>query len=170
MAWNFHFEPVTDDHLLLLFEWLSQPFVSKWWGDPKEELELIRNGRRSGEAHGYVVFTDNNPVGYIQSWRPSDFSDEDWHAEQPEGTLGVDVFIGNNTDTGKGIGPAMIRQFCGRLLDEDAKRIIIDPDPENEYAVRAYLKTGFTPLKEYKTPSGTILLMELDLENFGKNA
>ena len=160
----FTFEPVGEQHMSLLFDWLSQPHVRKWWGDPQRELELIRTGRRSGEADGYVATIAGTPVGYIQSWVPSEFDEEEWLKEQPEGTLGIDILIGDPDLTGKGLGPAMIGEFCARLRGDGAGRIVIDPDPANEHAVRAYHKAGFAPLAEYTSPSGRTLLMEFKPE------
>jgi aminoglycoside 6'-N-acetyltransferase len=150
--------------LPVLADWLTQPHVSKWWGEPNRELELIRTGRSSGEADGYVVYLAGQPMGYVQSWVPANFDEEEWMQQQPEGTIGVDIFVGEPAVTGKGLGPAIIRQFCAKLIDDGAKRIIIDPDPANERAVSAYRKAGFRPLAEYPSPSGATLLMEFNRE------
>ncbi|HVG51189.1 MAG TPA: acetyltransferase, partial [Xanthobacteraceae bacterium] len=55
---DIHFVPVGEEHLPLLAGWLAEPHVRQWWGDPAIELELIRNGRETGEADGYVAFVD----------------------------------------------------------------------------------------------------------------
>ena len=51
---TFSFEKVNDEHLAMMHEWLGKLHITRWWGDPDHELELIRTGRASGEADGYM--------------------------------------------------------------------------------------------------------------------
>lgn len=63
---------------------------------------------------------------------------------------------------GKGHGSAMLRQFTDALFGEGAPRVIVDPDPANLRAIRAYAKAGFRPIEERDTPFGRVLLMARD--------
>lgn len=166
MTRHFRFEPVENAHLPMVSKWLESPRVREWWGDPVKELELIRTARSSGEADGYIVYLDDDPVGYIQSWyldKVSDLDEEPWLKEQPAGTIGIDIFVGEQAATGKGIGADMLRQFCEKLIANGARRIIIDPDPANMRAVHAYRKAGFSEIAVYKNAAGSALLMELEI-------
>jgi aminoglycoside 6'-N-acetyltransferase len=138
------FEPVCDAHLPMLARWLVEPHVRQWWGDPDVELELIRNGRESGEADGYVGLVDGAPAGYLQSWEPHKFPGvEPWIAELPAATVGVDIFIGPPDLVGRGIGARLIAAFVARLCARGHRPIVIDPDARNCRAIRAYEKAGF---------------------------
>ncbi len=138
------FMPVGDEHLALLAGWLAEPHVRQWWGDPAEEIELIRDGRITGEADGYVGFVDDAPAGYVQSWEPSTFVGfEPWIADLSPGTIGIDIFVGPPHLIGRGIGTLLIRAFVARLRARGHDRIIVDPDARNARAIRAYEKAGF---------------------------
>lgn len=152
----------------LLAGWLEQDHVRAWWGDPDEELALIK-GSVEGEddTQAWLALIDDKPVGYIQSWRPSDYArpewleEAPWLADVPPDTLGIDIFIGDSAQTGQGLGPAIIRSFAGTLFAEGAPRLIIDPDPANRRAVRAYEKAGFRAYGRHIGEDGATLLMEM---------
>jgi len=44
---------------------------------------------------------------------------------------------------GRGHGSAMLALYARRLLAQGAPAVLIDPDPDNERAVRAYRRAGF---------------------------
>ena len=62
----------------------------------------------------------------------------------------------------RGHGSAFIRAFADRLLGEGVPRIVIDPDPNNGRAIRAYEKAGFHRDRLAATPDGPALLMIRD--------
>jgi RimJ/RimL family protein N-acetyltransferase len=145
------FVPVTKEHLPLLRRWMSQPHWQEWWGEPDTELGYIVamiEGRDSTEP--YLFQVDERPVGYIQVWyvKPHQVEpwtkDSPWLLELPPETVGVDLSIGEADDLAKGRGHA---------------EIIIDPDPANTRAVRAYLKAGFRPISHLEGRFDGILLM-----------
>jgi aminoglycoside 6'-N-acetyltransferase len=149
------FEPVCDAHLPMLARWLAEPHVRHWWGDPDVELELIRTGRETGEADGYVGLVDGAPAGYVQSWEPRKFIGvEPWIAELPAATVGVDIFVGPPGLLGRGIGTRLIAAFVARLRAQGLRRIVIDPDARNCRAIRAYEKAGFVRDKLVVGPDG----------------
>lgn len=164
---QFRFAPVTPDDKSILRKWLSTPSSREWWGDPDHEISLIFDGEKTGESSGYIVHGDDGPFAYIQSWpsdkQPADaIKREPWVAEQPVGTLGVDITIGRPDLLGKGLGTEVVRQFCQKLFAEGAPRLIIDPDASNQRAVRAYEKAGFSRFDQFTNPDGSItLLMEM---------
>ncbi len=163
------FERVEDRHLPMLLAWLSEPHVRQWWGDPEVELGLIRDDCKSGEVDGFVFHVADEPVGYIQSWIPSQYDEEPWAKDLSPDTQGVDIFIGRPERTGKGFAPLALRAFAARLFEKGAQRIVIDPDAGNRRAIRAYAKAGFVPFGEWIDESGRTLLMELTRTEFERN-
>jgi aminoglycoside 6'-N-acetyltransferase len=162
------FQQVAEDHLPMLHVWLRQPHVRQWWGDPDEELMLIRQILTEDDGtEGFVVFVESVPVGYIQSWRPANFAGGHWAEESPwlrdvpRDTVGVDVFIGPANLIAQGVGPQIIRAFAKKLFERGAPRLIIDPDAANKRAVRAYEKAGFTVFGRHDGKIESTLLMEL---------
>ena len=63
--------------------------------------------------------------------------------EFPSHTVGVDLSIGDGASLSKGYGSQALRAFVRLLREQGHDTIIIDPDPQNLRAVRAYEKAGF---------------------------
>ena len=161
------FAPVVDDHLPLLHAWLSEPHVRQWWGDPDKEVELIREGCATGEVEGFIFHVAGEPAGYIQSWMPFQYPEEEpWAKDLPADVPGIDIFVGPAELTGRGVASLALRAFAERLFAAGASRIVIDPDAGNRRAVSAYTKAGFVPYAEWIDVSGRTLLMELTRTEF----
>jgi aminoglycoside 6'-N-acetyltransferase len=74
--------------------------------------------------------------------------------------VGVDLSIGEEYNLSKGIGSAVLHAFVGKLRAEGHTAIIIDPDPENMRAVRAYAKAGFRPVPNLGGSTQGALIMQ----------
>lgn len=149
------FLPVAAEHLPLLDGWLRQPHMREWWGEPEEELGFIRDmveGRDTTQP--YLITVDGAPVGYIQVWYIGHYQNERWVRDHPwlldlpAEAVGVDLSLGDPASLSRGIGSAALRAFVAGLRGEGHDVIIIDPDPTNLRAVRAYEKAGFRPIPE----------------------
>ena len=71
------------------------------------------------------------------------WGEADEFAHMPLGARAIDGFIGRPDLTGRGLGARFLRQRGDRLLAAGAPALVIDPDPSNERAVRAYRRAGF---------------------------
>ena len=159
------FRPLEKTDLPLLKSWLQAPHVTQWWGDPDSEIAEISAFL---EDPLVIVSLLDRPIGYIQSYDPHEEYDHPYQ-DQPVGTLGIDQFIGVSELTGLGHGPAMIKAFCRMLFEQGASRVVVDPDPENHRAVRAYAKAGFRRADIRNTEYGTVLLMQRDAKDEMRN-
>lgn len=147
------FRPVTPADYPLLARWLNEPEVREWWGEPEKELSDIREmveGRDT--TRPFVIELDGAPVGYIQYWfighhqNAAWVAEHRWLAQVPGEAVGVDLSLGEPGLLSRGIGSAALAAFVRRLRAEGFRDIIIDPDPTNARAVRAYSKAGFRPI------------------------
>jgi RimJ/RimL family protein N-acetyltransferase len=163
------FLPVTAEHYPLLRRWLEEPHMREWWGDPEQELGYIRDmveGRDT--TRPFLITLDGEPVGYIQYWfighhqNETWIRDHPWLSELPSDTIGVDLSLGEAERLSQGIGSAALAAFVGRLRAKGYDRIIIDPDPANRRAVRAYMKAGFRPVPHLQGRTGDVLIMQHD--------
>jgi aminoglycoside 6'-N-acetyltransferase len=154
----YEFRPMTADDLLMVKRWLAMPHVVQWWGEPDEQFDLVRGDLAHPAMDQFIVATGGCPFAYIQSYDPEDWGTHPFGV-QPEGTLGIDQFIGQPDMIDRGHGSAFIRAFIKRLLADRAPRILTDPDPANTRAVRAYEKAGFQKDRMVNTPDGPALLM-----------
>ena len=151
---------MSTDDLPLVKEWLARPHVREWWGDPDEQFGLVSGDMNEPAMDQYIVSHDGVPLGYIQCYRLTD-----WNicfGPQPEGTRGIDQMIGVSGMIGQGHGSGFIRAFIEDLLASGTPRVVVDPDPANARAIRAYEKAGFAKDKLVDTPDGTALLMVRD--------
>ncbi len=164
---HIRFAPVTPDDYSLLLGWLDNPQVREWWGEPKTALDKIRvmvEGRDT--TRPFVFSCDGKPAGYIQCWSVGDevaggnAPEAPWLLDLPEDTVGVDLFIGEPAQLGRGIGTSVMRAFLARLFAEGVKTVIIDPDETNLRAVRAYEKAGFVAYDRHRHKTGVTLLMK----------
>lgn len=171
MKQDITFTPLTVADLSLLADWLSLPHWRDWWGDDAQtDLAHIRDmieGRDS--TRPFLFHLNGMPVGYIQVWRIADARIEPWLSlapwvmDLPDDAVGVDLSIGPATLLSRGIGSRALADFVALLRTEGHSTIIIDPDPRNHRAVRAYAKAGFRPIPEFRDRAGNCLLMQHQL-------
>ena len=83
----------------------------------------------------------------------------------PMDAAAVDRFIAPDyVQHNQGVEPGRdaLKAFLAMLRGEGYETIIIDPDPENGRAVRAYQKAGFRPIPELEGKTPGVLLMKHD--------
>jgi aminoglycoside 6'-N-acetyltransferase len=157
MAPDYAFRPMTSDDLPVIRQWLAQPHVRKWWGDPSEQYDLVSGDLDEPAMDQYIVSIDNGDFAYLQCYDLTAWNTG--FGEHPPGTRGIDLFIGEPGMIARGHGSAFIRAFVDERLRNGAPRIVTDPDPANGRAVRAYEKAGFEKTGMVDTPDGPALLM-----------
>ena len=151
---------MTSADLPLIKRWLETPHVREWWHDPTEQFELVSGDLDHPDMAQFIVSTDARPFAYLQCYNLSA-----WNTgvgPQPDGTRGLDQFIGEADMLGHGHGSAFIHAFTENLFASGTPRVVIDPDPTNARAVRAYEKAGFQRVRIIDTPDGAALLMTRD--------
>ncbi|WP_430727468.1 GNAT family N-acetyltransferase [Undibacter mobilis] len=145
--------------LPLVRDWLTVPHVAAWWHDANA-FEFVSGDLDHHDMGQFIVSCADRPFAYLQCYRIGD-----WHkgfGPQPDGTRGLDQFIADEEMVGRGHGSAFIRAFSESLLKSGAPRIVLDPQPTNARAIRAYEKAGFRRTGEIDTPDGRALLMVRD--------
>ena len=166
---GYDFRRVTMADLPMLAEWMSRPHWREWWGEPDQELGFVRDMIEGRDPDGTqpLIFAKNGfPIGYIQVWRagphqaPERIDEHPWLATLPADALGIDVSIGDESNLAQGHGSGALRALASALRNQGYTTIVIDPDPENARAVRAYEKAGFAPLGEFDDEEGRVLLMK----------
>jgi len=143
--------PLVDKDCGLLMIWLNSPHVRRWCvrGDLTTEdamedaLDLI--GARDDRAD--IVELEGRAIGYIQALKPVDSDRMSYLSEAPEGAFSLDVFIGDVSLTGAGLGPQILQIFAQDLFRKGATCLLAAPDLDNRPAISAFAKAGFTPMK-----------------------
>jgi aminoglycoside 6'-N-acetyltransferase len=158
MASRYQFRPMSAADLPMVRRWLEAPHVAQWWHDPDEQFALVSEDLDHPAMDQFVVAAENRPFAYLQCYDPNAWP-EGGLGMHPDGTRGIDQFIGEPDMVDRGHGSALIRSFVDNLLNTGTPRVITDPDPENIRAVRAYEKAGFQKARLVDTPDGRALLM-----------
>src|ERR1700709_520520 len=157
---DYEFVPMTSSDLPLIRRWLETPHVSEGWHYAAEQFELVSGDLDHPGMAEFIVASDLRPFAYLQGYNLSDWNTG--FGPQPDGTRGLDQFIGEADMLDRGHGSAFIRSFTERLLANGTPRVVIDPDPAKARAIRAYEKAGFVKDHVVDTPDGPALLMVRD--------
>jgi RimJ/RimL family protein N-acetyltransferase len=175
-AHAYAFKPMTADDLPTIRRWLDSPHMREWWGDPETELGYVHDmieGRDT--TRPFLICLDGEPVGYIQYWfighhqNETWIADHPWLAELPSDAVGVDLSIGDPARLSQGIGSGALRAFSESLVRQGHRTVVIDPDPANGRAVRAYEKAGYAAIPALLGKTGDTLIMQYGLNGTGTN-
>jgi aminoglycoside 6'-N-acetyltransferase len=158
MASPYQFRPMSTEDLSMVRRWLEAPHVAQWWHDPDVEFALVREDLDHPAMNQFIVTADDRPFAYLQCYDPTAWPNNGLGAH-PDGTRGIDQFIGEPDMVDQGHGSALIRSFVDDLLEAGTLLVVTDPDPANIRAVRAYEKAGFQKAGLVDTPDGRALLM-----------
>ena len=136
--------------------------MSRWWADPPrptypdDELEKYRSWVR-GDGDPTLVFVvrhHGTPLGFIQCYRIADHDGYGLALALDAPAAGIDLFIGEPGEIGKGHGPALIRAFLRDVVFRtyDVDECVIGPSVKNASAIPAYEKAGFRFFKDARVP------------------
>ena len=153
---HYSFRKATLDDLDLINSWQSNPHVREWWDsdDPYDAEDIVDT-----RVESWIVSNAKRPFAFMQ-----DYSVHGWeshHFEKlPNGSRGIDQYIGDPEMVGVGHGTAFIRLRMKALFDSGVPVIATDPHPYNARAIAVYKKLGFEPYgSPQKTRWGLILPM-----------
>lgn len=137
----------TSADLELLTFWDTQPHVNK--SDPNDdwnwEIELTR---QMPWREQLIAELDNRPIGFIQIIDPHEEETHYWRAIA-QNQRAIDIWIGLETDLGKGYGTTMMRLALARCFDAPAVTAVwIDPLKSNHRAHKFYERLGFQFMEE----------------------
>lgn len=152
----------------LLFGWRQTPHVALWWNIAPYEAKTLDGMTREleedfalGEHESLLVLLEGKPIGYAQTYNAGQASG-DWWPGEDDSTRGLDLFIGEESLVGRGLGPLIAHALCKRLFEEEVvTSIIVDPHPDNLRSIRCFKKAGFKIERRLETPDGEALLMRL---------
>jgi aminoglycoside 6'-N-acetyltransferase len=135
------FRPLAETDLPLLRTWLEREHVRLWWREPIEhELAEDMSGR-------YVILADGQPAGMIQSYEAE-----------------VDLLIGEEELTGRGLGPQVLAQFVREVVFARAgtSAAFAVVEEANRRSWRAFEKAGFRHVRDVEEDGLPHRLMRLD--------
>lgn len=137
-----HLRSATVADLHLLQDWDEQPHVLA--ADPNDdwgwEVEL---GRNPDWREQLIAELDDRPIGFMQIIDPAREESHYWGEIAPN-LRAIDIWIGEETDLGKGYGTQMMQMAIDRCFtDLTVTAILVDPLASNTRAHRFYERLGF---------------------------
>jgi aminoglycoside 6'-N-acetyltransferase-1b/aminoglycoside 6'-N-acetyltransferase-2 len=149
---------MTRDDLPLVHDWHQRPHVVRWWTVRKtlEEVEehYLPTIEGTEPTDHYIALLEDEPIGMIQSYQVSDYPDWAALTGVGPGVAGIDLFIGDEALTGRGIGTEMISRFVDEVVfaEPATTACVADPDVQNLASMRAFEKAGFRVVREFVDP------------------
>jgi RimJ/RimL family protein N-acetyltransferase len=149
------FRPMAAGDLPLVHEWLQREHVRRWWTDRETYEEVVEHYLPSIEGSQptdlYLIVLDKQPIGFIQTYKVSDYPEYREDVQVEDGVAGVDLFIADPELVGRGIGSQALLQFVDDIVftDGNVHACIADPDVENVASLRAFEKAGFLRVRRF---------------------
>jgi aminoglycoside 6'-N-acetyltransferase len=134
--------PANINDLSLLRHWAAQPHVLESgvdddWG---WETELAKNPPWREQL---IAESAGRPIGFIQIIDPR-LEESHYWGDVPPNLRAIDIWIGEESDLGKGFGTAMMKLALEKCFAAPAViAVIIDPLASNTAAHRFYERLGF---------------------------
>jgi aminoglycoside 6'-N-acetyltransferase len=110
--------------------WLGTPHVSQWWHDSSKQFELVSGDLDHPDMAQFIVAADEREFASLQCYNLSAWNTG--FGPQPEGTRGLDQFIGEADMLDCGHGSAFIGlspRVCSPLARRASSSIPILPTP-----------------------------------------
>jgi aminoglycoside 6'-N-acetyltransferase len=159
------FRALTMRDMALITAWAQNPHWVEYWGEPAQSIAEIEAAMSDDSTEPMLALLDNKPVAYVQTYDPH-LEDGHPYQDQPFGTLGIDISMGDEAMLGQGHGTAILKALIDILFDEGAPRLIIDPDPSNLHAIKVYENAGFAAFDSRVSEYGPALMMAIDNPEF----
>lgn len=155
----------TSADLDLLRHWDEQPHVTA--SDPNDdwawEVELDRTPDWREQL---IAEIDSRPIGFIQIIDPAREESHYW-GNVTTGLRAIDIWIGKETDLGKGYGTKMMQLALARCFaDPFVKAVLIDPLANNAGAHRFYERLGFQFVEHRRLGDDDCLIYRLSRANW----
>ena len=159
---EYDFPALAEADLPLIRRWLLEPHVRRWWDErssaayPDDELDTYRAriAGRDDPVDVFLIRHRGRPLGFIQCYRIDDTDAYGRSLALDAAAAGVDLFIGEPTEIGRGHGPKIIRAFVRDVVFSryDTADCVIGPSAKNLSAIRAYEKAGFHFVRDAVVP------------------
>lgn len=150
------FRPLVAADLPQLHEWLQREHVKRWWNDGETLDEVTAHYLPSIEggepSDHFVILVDDRPIGMIETYLVSDHPEYDALVRVGPGVAGVDLLIGEQELTGRGIGTEVLCGFVDDVVFARAEThaCVAGVDVRNAASLRAFAKAGFAAVRDFE--------------------
>lgn len=145
---------VNFEDIPLMHKWFNMQHVQSFyslreWSEEEVLRKLSPDIKGEKPVYGFIVYDQDLPIGYIQYYRLVDYpwEEQDFSKEVREQAAGIDLFIGDPSYVGKGVGSKMVNAFLKERIEPFFHYCVADPDERNQASVRMFEKCGFVAHK-----------------------
>lgn len=141
------------EDLKLMIEWLNNNELTYYYDEKFESnndivekyLPRINNPNKICPC---ILELNNLPVGYMQFYKIDEKLYEKLNYKTDLEVYGIDQFLSDCINWGKGLGSQFIILILNFLREEyQAKKVVLDVKNNNLRAIRAYKKCGFQKIR-----------------------
>lgn len=158
---HLHLRDLTNDDWPLIARWLHADHVRRTWGDPEENLQLLRAPVTAGGGRA-IIAAAGRGVGLVQWQHPTRAElVAAGLTEIPTSAIDIDILIGEVALLGQGLGSRVIRLVAEQALSDPRRPFVMAcVRPDNQASRRAFAKAGFHAVREFEDgPHGRYLLL-----------
>lgn len=163
--------PLNEEGIELLYQWFQEPTINRLYAQdqtwPLKDTINKYLPRIQGKENipSFIFYLEDQPVGFIQYYCLAEYlpegikNDNQLFKKYPSNKIaGIDMFIAEDQNRGKGIGEKTINQFVSEFLMGYCL-IVADPEQNNTQAIKCYGKAGFIKTG-FSSDNRHILLMK----------
>lgn len=142
---------MTEQDLETLIHWFESEKLTYYYEENQPQNILIKKYKDKIKGNsrviGFILMIDNIEIGYMQIYPISTNIKKELNYNNSEKIYGIDQFIAEPINWGKGYGTTFIRLMIKFLsLEYNTDRVLLDVRKDNIRAIKSYKKCGF----EYK--------------------
>jgi len=144
----------------LIVRWRNLPHVRYWWDPDDPPLtrdtaidEYRQDTLSDGPTTACIVELQGKPVGFMQFYQWSSYGPYASAIGIPFDAYcwGIDIFIGEPDQVGRGLGTRMVNLLCEYLEKEhNVSAVTLTTEVDNAVAIRCYEKAGFVRVVEVR--------------------
>ncbi len=134
-----------DCDISMIEKWMYKEHVAKWYTEPIDWLhEIMNRDTEYNWIKHFIVEAEGVPIGFCQYYDYA-CSEETWHGSMDvQSTYSIDYLIGETDYLGRGMGTSIVLNLVNEIQNNAAaKKIIVQPEPENKASRNTLLSAGF---------------------------
>jgi aminoglycoside 6'-N-acetyltransferase len=171
---SLQFRRLCKKDLELLYTWFNEPTINQMYARNQtwslDDIQKKYLPRIVGEENvpSFIIFNNDNPIGFIQYYCVTEALPEGigghnnslFKEYTPSDLAGIDLFIAQEMNRGKGLGANIMKNFISEHLTQ-FKAIVVDPNSNNIHAIRCYEKAGFVKSTFSQDPDYIVMIRAL---------